>query len=316
VVIILPVLRYLDSTADSNLISEINQAHREFCDFYGFSIIDVADSLSELKASDFTTKMIQLDPLHPIDSFMYSLGANLRNYLQNRSSVGSRVRIGSNYFSHSIAGGVMKKNSAFSREVVAVSECMMINVEGELVGIETWSDGWSELILRNKHCEIVKQFNHNLSFNEIEGFGFGSITLESNIGKSLWSNEPSVNVEPRDVIDRDVFVSGLLFKRENAALLNVDVVGSNHVKEVVAFLIPPIDVFIGSTERFIKHNISYIAKNKDADIFRDSAVALESINLNLSYELMKVASVVRPHGAFIQAKLGVYKRLLEIEEKE
>jgi len=55
-------------------------------------------------------------------------------------------------------------------------------------------------------------------------------------------------------------------------------------------------------------------QNMDADYLRDAAVLLESIDLNISVNLMRLALKARPNGPYIKRKLAEYEKALEKTE--
>lgn len=56
-----------------------------------------------------------------------------------------------------------------------------------------------------------------------------------------------------------------------------------------------------------------LTKN-EIDTLRDIALEMEAVNLNSSYELMKIASKLRPNGPFIKQKLKYYEQQLNADD--
>ena len=55
----------------------------------------------------------------------------------------------------------------------------------------------------------------------------------------------------------------------------------------------------------------YDYPNNHADIYRDFAIALECIDINLSHSLMKAALKIRPNGPFIKKKILEYRKIVD-----
>lgn len=62
----------------------------------------------------------------------------------------------------------------------------------------------------------------------------------------------------------------------------------------------------------MKYNIT----EKHIDLFRDSAIALEKIDIEKSIQLMELAHEIRPSGQVIKKKLAIYKKQLKSVETE
>ncbi len=81
---------------------------------------------------------------------------------------------------------------------------------------------------------------------------------------------------------------------ENAVLLNHDVL-VNDISEIFSL--------------FLLN--SGTLSDRYADVFRDASLKLESIDLGLAYELMKISNQIRPKGQFISNKLKAMERKLK-----
>ena len=62
--------------------------------------------------------------------------------------------------------------------------------------------------------------------------------------------------------------------------------------------------------KIIDINIDYPLTATEIDAIRDTAITLETIDINISYKLMNIAHLNRPKGPFIKQKLDNYKNIL------
>lgn len=59
-------------------------------------------------------------------------------------------------------------------------------------------------------------------------------------------------------------------------------------------------------------NLQSLNLMKHADLLRDSAIALENENMELSYQLMSLAHIARPSAPLITSKLDEYKKIIDL----
>lgn len=306
---LLPIKQYDDKVADKNIVNEINNFHRELITKYGFYLIDVDLELEGYKQDVVSTKYIQPDALHCLDSFMYMLGNSIRSFIHSQNITSfQKSRIADSRFYNVDLIGEDKSNSKFSRSLRTINEEINCSEVGDLVGIETWSDGNSRLQFKVNGKSYIKCFNSNLSFNEIQSFSSGKFIVKDCSEKDLKPTEPSVNVVMTKNFDCFVRVSSLLFFKNTVPLINQC---NNFTSYSLNNLIPNVAPFIGSVERLINKKVLYHFNNKDVDILRDVAVSLEVENVNFSYHLMRIANIFRPSGPFIKLKLDEYKQRMK-----
>lgn len=72
-----------------------------------------------------------------------------------------------------------------------------------------------------------------------------------------------------------------------------------NAKETINQLVPLIEFILNNS-----------IEDYFADVCRDSAIELEAVSLDTSYQLMKLANKIRPHGQFIASKLSEYEEIL------
>ncbi|MCP3921787.1 MAG: hypothetical protein GY714_04300 [Desulfobacterales bacterium] len=330
--IILPMKHYSNTVAPSTVVNEVNSLHRELSIKYGFYLIDLAQHFSNLDASLFSTKFIQPDSLHLLESFMYTLGCNIKKFVLEQASSDDLIRrYTSNFIVVSLSVNCNKGNSKFVRSLHELKETTKVSIDGaKLVGIETWSDGLSELLIETDGTKVIKQFSSNLSFNEIQSTNPMALNLSSNVGESLNISEPSVNVENKSIVKNRVKISSLLFIKNESQIINVlpnhqnpsaripsrslNIPTGNKPK-TLDFLIPKVEAFSNGIARFLDKNVPSITKRKTADYLRDAAVKLEHIDIKLSFHLMNIAHEIRPKGLFIKKKKEEYKGKLIANKK-
>ncbi len=220
VALLLPIRQYLNSSPPADLAAQVKQYHVEAAKRYGISTIDVDLALAEYTISHEWVRYIMPDQFHPLGTFMYELGLNLGQYLRGMALVPLKTQFKANYkvISAGEMGGELrtKSNAGFTRQVVDVNESVALSIKnGVCVGISTWSDGPSELILTGDGYGVVKQFRDLFSFNEFGKPVFGRITLQSNRGTSDGCTERSINVHPQEKDFHPVSIVGFLVENEN-----------------------------------------------------------------------------------------------------
>lgn len=83
-----------------------------------------------------------------------------------------------------------------------------------------------------------------------------------------------------------------------------DLWDENSANEGVEYLMRRIESDYISFKEFIPANVS---------LLRDAAIALEKVDLDLSFKLMSLAAVYRPNGILIQRKLSAYSKKLGLD---
>ncbi|ORT51889.1 hypothetical protein ST37_04210 [Vibrio sp. qd031] len=308
-VLLLPVKQYSSRSPEKIVVDQINNVHRELANEYGYYLVDVDKALSSSVFSTFEERVLQPDSLHMNDAFMYCLGANLRNYIL-RSEFEVREQFPSNYYAINLEPTGEKSNSKFSRSTSRIAKKTFVhNEQGLCVGVETWSDGPSQLIIEDANRKIVKGFNKNLSFNELDAFQSKSFSLESVIGPAMISTENSVNVKTPTMIEHLTNITSLLFIKNTVSYVNKNI--SNNVIDISS-LIPDFNPFLSAAEKLP----FYIANDSDANILRSAALQLEKKNVSLSLKLMTLAAKIRPSGVYIKSKVKEYKALISQRREE
>jgi hypothetical protein len=312
--LLIPIKQYHSTTAPMTLVDEINELHRSLCFKYGIALIDVDKHFTDLNPDSLVTRYIQPDPLHPIDSFMYHLGGNIRKYIQSDSvcieSTGWLEE--SNFFNYEcFEKENVRENSLFKRSFLRLKNKLEISVsDGFLVGIETWSSNPAQLVFSRKgKKDVIKSFNSLLAFNEIQASDLQCFAVESKFGVRSVSTEPSINVDEEST-NEPVNISSMLFKKTKIFPLVVSCNGNKNL----SFLIPSIDPYISGVSRLIE-KLGLIERNEDeVDFLRNMAVLIEGKDLTVSYKLMSRAFKLRPGGSFIKEKVEEYKKLLQISD--
>lgn len=307
VVIIFPVFVYESKSLSSEVIDIVNTRHRQLASKYGFSLIDLQSALCIENLGVDDVKLLQPDSLHISESIAYTLGSQIRNYIESVDvSCDFGTSLESNFFAVSefTNDSFVKDNSRFSRKCYHIDDISITtDAEYTCVGIETWSDANSLLFIRTESKHFYKYFSRNLAFNELINTTSGTIYLKSVAYSQYDEYEPSVNVVLGATgVDRTT-VSSLLFRKMKFHVSDIDIGGWVNLN----FLIPDFNPFL----RSIKQANLLACKSTDVDVIRDSALLLEKININYSYHLMLIASRIRPNGPLIVKKLDEYKEYLK-----
>lgn len=257
VVLILPVMAYKEHVESKLVIDQVNTLHRSLCYKYGFKFIDLAHAFSGFELNDIRTNIIMPDIRHPLESFMHELGSKLRDFLHHLSSSfnnDDRNVFPSNFYVIEDFPELPKKlktNSRFTRNTSVLYDEIKISTEkGCLCGIETWSDSISQLIITsNTNAEVIKNFGSLLSFSEVVGGALlDNFYIKSNIGKSLVTTEPSVNIGNKEIIESLVSITSLLFKCKDASFIDVNL----NLNQDISFLIPSVEHHIAGVKRFLQ----------------------------------------------------------------
>lgn len=317
--LILPVRISLKNKKSVDLKERINKLHRSLSKKYGFYLIDVDDNFSPLYTNESLIKIIMSDTRHPLDSFMYMLGANLRSYLLAIQEYPATKPIESNFITiddEILSNGMVKNNSMFHRDVKKISSPIKISCkEFSLCGIETWSNGASQIRITNLNNNnyIIKQFSDSLQFNEIFKDQLSTFYVESILGEPEEVTEPCIDKTNIKFINDETILTSTLFIKNNATLIAIS---TEKMKgEDISFLIPDNLPHISSVNKSLSNlKMRMITKTSQdqavVNSLRDSAIALENIDLELSLQLMSLAHEMRPNGPFIKNKLNNYKAIL------
>lgn len=302
--LILPIMPYKNHVESKKLIDEVNDLHRSLCFKYGFNFIDMAAFFSKFSIDNVNTNIIMPDIRHPLESFMHELGTRLRDYAWNcinmQPKYFKRNRIESNfYFINNFPELPIKHktNSKFQRKVNVLYDEININSsDGYLCGIETWSDGISQLVITcGSGSVLVKNFGELLSFNEITKTSLDCFNLRSHTGKALLITEPSVNVGNKESIESLVAITSLMFKRKNADISDINI----NVSRNISFLIPNIEHHIAGIKRFMKeYNLVRIDDIVNDSLLEslDKAVNLINDDHELSENLIKFIDLLKTHS--------------------
>jgi len=65
----------------------------------------------------------------------------------------------------------------------------------------------------------------------------------------------------------------------------------------------------------VKINSNKVLDEISIDLFRNAAIYLEVIDIDISYELMSLAFLLRPNGEFIQKKVSELREMLEVKHE-
>ncbi len=307
--VIIPVRINPNNVQSLTLFDEVNTLHRKLCKKYGFYLVDIQDDFSDLISDESNAKIIMKDTRHPLDSFMYMLGVNLREFLETKVQHSSRTSVESNFFTkddfpHSEKS--TKENSKFKRVTNKLSKNESIDeTRGYLCGIETWCDGISQIKIYNDTRTVIKVFNSSLQFNEISCPNLTHFSIESHIGKAVKVTEPCVYINESEHIKHFVLITSMLFKKHNNKHLNIDINYINDISHIIPNKWPHISSVIKSSD--VK---SLYFDSNTINALRDSSFLLENVNLELAYQLMKLAKEMRPNGPFINKKLKEYEKKL------
>jgi len=244
---------------------------------------------------------------------MYTLGCNIRRFIHSESK-NKREKTKSNFRVVTLNSNCHKKNSMFNRKLHELKSKVEIDIDkASLVGIETWSDALSEILIEHDNEVIIKHFNSNLAFNEIHKPIPTKFEISSRIGKSSNATEPSVNVTSADILKDYAKISSLLFLNHIPQFSFISS-GGRHIS--LDFLIPKLEPFSGGVARFINKNIPFVTNDLTADYLRDAALRLEDIDIKLSFQLMKIAHEIRPKGPLIKKKKEEYKKKIQKIQKK
>ncbi|MEL0630769.1 hypothetical protein [Psychromonas aquatilis] len=322
-ILLTPMVRYSNGAESYDLRNEIEDAHMEQINKYGFYYINLEETITKkLDPKDPKTRFIMTDDRHPNVAFMHALGVNIRNYFSNNFREYTYSE-GSNFYVTSPRGDnsiIKKENSYFSRELIELKSEVSVNVnDGVVVGIETWPDEVAQIKIKHNNGNVVKSFNQYLAFNEIIHPDLSRFTMESNLGEALLSTEPSINVRETGIVNKSVLYSSMLIRK------NVNFhreITPRRVPENLDFLIPDLKPFFASFLHFLNHNSNNSNNSNNnnnsniVDYLRDEAIRLENKDMNLAYEFMKRARDLRPTGPVIKKKLAEFKKILSKQNKD
>ncbi|WP_138473386.1 SGNH/GDSL hydrolase family protein [Poseidonocella sp. HB161398] len=217
IIVLFPVAHKNPNAHNVKEALKVNSFHRTLCEKFGFFISDMSNSLMDVDPQEMEARYLQPEPLHPNQAISCHFGSNLRQWIEASKLPSKHRHTESNFFTSDLSGQYEKKNSLFERSLFQLESAVEISEQdGSLLGIETWSDGASELVIDFEGGRIVKNYIHTLSFHEFQVEIPKVFTLRSNVGKSLGCTEKSPFVPKIDVATHPVKISSLLFKKQEA----------------------------------------------------------------------------------------------------
>lgn len=300
------------------LCEEVNKLHIELCHKYGFQYINVESIYKKIHKTP-SEDYFMPDPRHPVDSYMYELGKNLRGYIFNENTHLKSIRpvLKSNFYvlnKLKEQADQGKENSKYKRALFSTEAPLTIGEQnGYLSAIETWSDRHSQLIIENTKTgeKIIRSFPDNLAFNEFATERLSHFQMTSHFGDALDITEPSVNVKPKASYTSPTLVSSLLFIYHGAKLLEV-----NHKVDLELIeVLPELSPHIAGVKRY-DEKVNAASKNitnKDVLQLRNLALKLEKVDIAMAYQVMTLTAKLRPNGPLIRQKLHEFKKRLKIK---
>lgn len=295
VIILLPLYRLKPNFPSKEEIDSINSVHRSLAEKFGFEMVDLTKSFDQCDIKGTDIKFLMSDYIHPINSFMYCLGVNIKEYLSRTRKLSKDRELGkSNFISLFPNADYKKQNSLFKRSLKKITLSPVVielPEDSRVFGIETWSNGDSQLkieslsISGNKK-KVIKSFNKNLAFNELEEKLIGDCSFSANEFYEL-PTEPSTDVyfENHDKLKYGVLLSGLLLQKEPRDYLELD--DSKFFKDL-GFLIPAIEPWIESGKRLIeKHGFTRLS-SRNTEAVREAIVELNTVKPDVAAELRRL----------------------------
>lgn len=320
IVLLLPVKVIRGKTESQEVINIINEAHRECATKYGFMLIDLASYFYELKNE--VLNFLMPDPRHVNNAFMYNLGCNISDFF---SFFENKKNNNINFFSSDysvITADELGSNNVFKKNSVFNSSLYPLDFKNKkffdkkyygkvLLGISTWCDGDSSIIISNNNEKTIKNFNSLNAFNEfIVPIIIDEYTYIESIEKCCIATEKSVNVRVFDSCVNHVLISSIFLKNtENDNDISKASLVSEASVEELTYLIPNYLPYYQSFKFFFskvpisnlvnfKFESSKIMKGGESQFYsnfvKDSALFFRDVDSKVSYKLMRLALFINP----------------------
>ncbi|MBN2527971.1 MAG: hypothetical protein JXR76_16395 [Deltaproteobacteria bacterium] len=224
---------------------------------YGFYVIDLVTVFAPLSVAD--KRLIMSDTRHPLQALMYQLGENLAGFLGSHAhSMWRRQTDGTALLQHDVYlfndhddEKVSKENSWFSECLLPVSQTIRVPVRyigKRAIGIATWSDDVSAVLIASSKTRIVKWFNSFVAFNELLApLLVDKKTVLAPGGKKK-PTEKCLNLPGGAKAKSETMVIGLLLRNVDAILEGESNMGAFYLQE----LIPELGPFIFTMKFYLK----------------------------------------------------------------
>lgn len=316
-----------------NNVGVINERHAANCKKYGFLLFNMPEQLNKYKGAF----PIQHDDLHPNRGVMLSLWGNIlkldKSCFKRTDEKPEEIYEYQYLSANDLAGDntsiLKRENSKFQEDFLTIDASLKIDnkyIGWEVMGVSTWSDAFSKLVISNKSKKIVKTFNDLNSFNELrESFIIDDQTHFSPCDASASQTELSLNVPRSTKAIAHTNLVGLLIRKSKPKSVQPSKALKEQPFPVIAAKIG--DYFDGlSGGKISKINRLLEFKEYDAAIklltgvksedltnkIRDMAVKIENSDLENAYKLMSCAFDRRPSGPFIKRKAEEMKKKLDL----
>ena len=317
VCIILPINP--KSKISRSIFDEVNEIHVKCCKEYGFEVFDVISGLGNYFEDKQIPDSLFIDNVHLSRFYLYVLGRSIGEYLlksgksllkKKVSALIDRLVINKISFDvHSFSSDCaqeVKENSLFKEPVLELTSEFSIKTKSNyLVGLGTWSDGYSKLRISSGNEQCVKAFSDILSFNELcQPLKITGSVIDFIPFPKDKISEPSVLVTPA-IEEKPIKLTYMLLKSDKKKI-NCKMKYSQY-KDLTYLTPDPSGLLLSNKELLEKNQRNYLEGY--VDLFRDSAILLEEYDIGKATALMKLAKEGRPEGPLIKEKIRQYSEI-------
>jgi hypothetical protein len=207
----------------------VNQIHREFLAYYQLDYIDVDRYYKEHGLEEFFNYQ-NLD--HPLDGQMYELGNQIIDNIAIYSDVSNNISLPKYEVISELAEGHIKKNSLVNERVNVISKevKVKVNQDCELVGLHSWNDFSSEILILSGQKRYVRGANNECQFHDVNNMTIKDLELilSPNInGENITDKSIRYNRES-EVSSQFNIISLFILLDDYIKILNLNRQGKSH----------------------------------------------------------------------------------------